>query len=201
MGRCHRICYPNAMFHITNRGVRRMPIFFDDPDRYKYLQILEETRERFPFLLHSYCLMDNHIHLQLQILSDPISIIMKHINLNYVKYFNKRHDLVGHIFQGRYGAELIDSVDYELDVSKYIHLNPVVAGMVKNAADYQWSSYRAYLSLDVNPHVCTEKILAHFPKPSSYLYKMFTEIKETPSKQTPTVLKSFLSQESSNFYR
>lgn len=200
MGRCHRICFPNAMFHVTNRGVRRMSIFFDDADRYKYLQILEETRERFPFLLHSYCLMDNHIHLQLQILNDSISIIMKHLNLNYVKYFNRRHDLVGHIFQGRYGAELIDSVEYELDVSKYIHLNPVAAGMVKNAADYQWSSYRSYLSLEENPHVYTEKILSHFPKPSSYLYQMFTEVKQTPSDPTTsTVSKSFFTQEFSNY--
>lgn len=199
MGRCHRICFPNAMFHITNRGVRQMPIFFDDADRYKYLQILEETRERFPFLLHTYCLMDNHIHLQLQILNDPISIIMKHININYVKYFNKRHELVGHIFQGRYGAELIDSVDYELDVSKYIHLNPVAAGMVKYAVDYQWSSYRAYLSLEENPLVYTKRILSHFPKPSSYLYQMFSEVKETPSDPTSNLLKSIFTQKFSNY--
>lgn len=199
MGRSQRISFPNAMFHITNRGVRKMTVFFDDPDRYKYLQILVETQERFPFLLHSYCLMDNHIHLQLQILNDPISIIMKHLNLNYVKYFNKRHDLVGHIFQGRYGAELINSVNYELDVSKYIHLNPVKAGIVKKAEDYPWSSYRAYIFQENNSYVYTEKILSHFPNPSSYHYQMFTEIKDNPSESASTALKSLFKQGPSNF--
>ncbi|WNF36634.1 transposase [Bacillaceae bacterium IKA-2] len=192
MGRGHRISFPNAMYHITNRGVRKMAVFFDDADRYKYLQILEETRARFPFLLHSYCLMDNHIHLQLQTLHDPISTIMKHLNLNYAKYFNKKHDLVGHLFQGRYGSELIDSVSYELDVSKYIHLNPVEAQMVKRAEDYRWSSYRAYISLEENPHVYTDNILSHFPNPSSYLYQMFVEIKNTSLQTSPISIKPFV---------
>lgn len=181
MPRKPRIWFPNAMYHITTRGVRKMTIFYDQADYFKYLQILEETRDQLPFILHSYCLMTNHVHLQLQTINDPIHKIMKQINTHYAIYFNKRHDLFGHVFQGRYGAELINSLDYELDVSKYIHLNPLEAHMVNKAEDYPWSSYRAYIFGEKNPHVDTKRILAHFPPPSQFHYQKFTEEKD----QTP----------------
>jgi putative transposase len=192
MARKHRICFPNAMYHITNRGVRKMIIFYDDDDYVKYLEFLEETRERHPFLLHSYCLMTNHVHLQLQTIKDPISLIMQHLNTKYAKYFNKRHDLVGHVFQGRYGAELVDSIQYELDVSKYIHLNPVEAHMVNKPEDYPWSSYRAYILSENNPHVYTQRILSHFPAPHSYYYQKFTEQQDNIG-DPPEKIKSFVS--------
>lgn len=186
------------MYHITNRGVRKMIIFYDENDYLKYLELLEETRERYPFVLHSYCLMTNHIHLQLQTLNHPISKIMKYINTTYAKYFNNRHNLVGHIFQSRYGSELIDSIQYELDVSKYIHLNPVEAHMVKKAEDYRWSSYRAYIYHEYNPHVSTEKILSYFPKPSSYHYQQFTEQRDK-LKEPPEVIRPFVIQKQNHF--
>ncbi len=194
MARKHRIWFPNAMYHITNRGVRKMTIFYDDEDYLKYLQFLKETRERFPFLLHSYCLMTNHVHLQIQTIEDHISIIMKHLNTNYAKYFNKKHDLVGYIFQGRYGAELIDSLQYERDVSKYIHLNPVEAHMVKKAEDYRWSSYRAYIFQENNPHVYTNKILSHFPNPAAYHYQRFTEQQDQLDDPPSEKIKPYVSQ-------
>lgn len=196
MPRKKRISFPNAMYHITNRGVRKLTIFYDEEDYLKYLEFLEETRERFPFLLHAYCLMTNHVHLLIQTNKDPIWAIMKNLNTKYAKYFNKRHDLVGHLFQGRYGAELINSLQYELDVSKYIHLNPVEAHMVEKAEDYRWSSYRAYVFGEKNPHVYTEKILSHFPQPSSYYYFKFTEqqdhLEQPPAEIQPFVRKSNL---------
>jgi putative transposase len=194
MPRRRRECFPNAIYHITNRGVRKMSIFHDESDYIKYLTILEETKERFPFLLLAYCLMTNHIHLQIQTIKDPISLIMMHLNTNYAKYFNKRHDLVGHVFQGRYGAELIDSVHYELFVSKYIHLNPVEARMVMKAEDYRWSSYRAYINLELNPLVYTKKILKHFPAPTSSYYQKFTEQLDIPE-DIPEKLKPFVLQQ------
>ena len=191
MPRKHRIWFPNAMYHITNRGVRKMTIFYDEQDYLKYLQILEETRERYPFHVHSYCLMTNHIHLLLQTITEPISIIMKHLNTNYAKYFNKKHDFVGHVFQGRFGAELIRSTDYELDVSKYIHLNPVRAHMVQKAEDYRWSSYRAYIFNEENPHVYTEKLLSYFQDPAPIHYQQFTELQEK-SPEPPELIKPFV---------
>jgi hypothetical protein len=101
--------------------------------------------------------------------------MMKMLNSRYAMYFNKRHRLVGHVFQGRYGAELIDSSDYLLDVSRYIHLNPVEAKMVKSPRDYRWSSYSAYISDYANPHVTTIKILSHFPEPQKENYRKFVE--------------------------
>ncbi|MGO4888167.1 transposase [Anaerobacillus sp. MEB173] len=175
MPRKNRYWFPGAMYHITKRGNRKSPLFFDDGDRNKYFEILEETRTLYPFLLHSYCLMTNHIHLQLETIDDEISIIMKKVNTTYAKYFNKKYDYVGHVFQGRYNAELIDSKLYEIDVSKYIHLNPCVAKMVIKPEDYRWSSYKAYIFHEQNPHVHTKRILSYFPEPHLYYYKFFVE--------------------------
>lgn len=99
--------------------------------------------------------------------------MMKMLNSRYAMYFNKRHYLVGHLFQGRYGAELIDSKDYLLDVSRYIYLNPIEANMVQSPSDYRWSSYSAYISDTVNPHILTTKILSHFPEPQKENYRKF----------------------------
>lgn len=97
------------------------------------------------------------------------------LNSRYAIYFNRRHRLVGHVFQGRYRAELIDSREYELEVSKYIHLNPYAAKMVKKAEHYPYSSYRAYIFHEANEHVQTERILSYFPEPQSFHYKQFVE--------------------------
>ncbi|MDR4949883.1 transposase [Neobacillus cucumis] len=177
MSRKHRVWFPGAKYHITSRGNRRSSIFYDDYDREAYLQLLEEARRYFPFYLHTYCLMTNHIHLQIETIHHHPKDMMKMLNSRYAMYFNKRHHLVGHVFQGRYGAELIDSKDYLLDVSRYIHLNPVEANMVKSPSDYRWSSYAAYVSISnlVNPHITTTKILSHFPEPQKEHYRKFVE--------------------------
>lgn len=190
MARKQCIWFPNAMYHITNRGARKMTVFYDEKDYLKYLEILEQTRERFPFWLHSYCLMSNHIHLQMQTINDPIYKIMKQLNSYYAKYFNLRYDLVGHVFQGRYGAELIDSVEYELDVSKYIHLNPVEAHIVDKPEEYRWSSYRAYVFGEKNKHVHTKKILSHFVQPASSNYEKFVKEQDKPP-DPPEIIENF----------
>lgn len=97
------------------------------------------------------------------------------LNSRYAMYFNKRHHLVGHVFQGRYGAELIDSAQYLLEVSRYIHLNPFEANMVKKPEDYLWSSYNAYITAAENPHTNTAKILSYFPEPQKEHYRRFVE--------------------------
>ncbi|WP_096203280.1 transposase [Bacillus sp. FJAT-45350] len=191
MVRKSRVWFPHAMYHITNRGNRRTALFLDKDDRLSYLDILEETRNRFPFYLHTYCLMTNHIHLQLQTIHDPIHLIMKQLNTNYAKYFNKKHHYVGHVFQGRYGAELIDSREYELEASKYIHLNPYEAKMVVKPENYPWSSYRAYIFREANFHVQTERILSYFPHPQSFHYQQYVEHDDTLP-EPPTHLKPFL---------
>ncbi|MBM4761446.1 transposase [Bacillus sp. B15-48] len=175
MSRKQRIWYPGANYHITCRGNRRAAIFYDDFDHQAYLEILQEVRSHFPFYLHAYCLMTNHLHLQIETIDHHPKEMMKMLNSQYAMYFNKRHHLVGHVFQGRYGAEIIETADYFLEVSRYIHLNPVEANMVEKPFDYPWSSYSAYLSTDLHPLITTTKILAQFPEPHRENYRKYVE--------------------------
>lgn len=173
MGRKNRNWFPGAKLHITSRGIRRSPLFFEDEDYLEYLSLIAETKSRYPFILHTYCLMTNHTHLQLETIEFPPSTIMKHLNTKYAKYFNKKYDYSGHVFEKRYGAEFIDSRAYELDLSKYVHLNPVKAGIVNFPEDYPWSSYRAYLHKEESPLIDKHQILSYFPNSYFDNYESF----------------------------
>jgi putative transposase len=173
MGRKRRTWFPGAKYHITSRGNRKSTLFYDDEDRMKYLSFLKESKIRFPFILHSFCLMTNHTHLHLQTSDTSPTIIMSHLNTKFAKYFNKKYDFTGHVFEKRYGAELLDSLDYEFDVSKYIHLNPLKAGLVAELEDYPWSSYNAYVNGEVNELVDTKHLLSYFPAPASKHYEKY----------------------------
>ncbi|MEQ6388011.1 transposase [Bacillaceae bacterium S4-13-58] len=105
MARKKRIWYPNAKYHITSRGIRRTTLFYDDEDRLEYLRLLEETKLLFPFILHTYCLMANHIHLQMETLNFPTGHIMKHLHTKYAKHFNQKYHFSGHVFESRYGSK------------------------------------------------------------------------------------------------
>ncbi|GAB3798174.1 transposase [Virgibacillus kimchii] len=168
MARKQRVWYPGAMYHITNRGNRKAALFYDDLDYLTYLEILEESREYFPFYLHSYCLMTNHIHLQVETIQHHPQHMMKMINSRYAVHHNKKYDLEGHVFQGRYGSEIIENTKYELKVSQYIHLNPVEANIVTIPEAYPWSSYAAYITGEENPHVQKDRILGYFANTSDY---------------------------------
>lgn len=130
------------------RGNEKKNIFIDDYDRNKYLDIIYEKKKNNAFLLYSYCLMDNHLHLLLKEESLDISNIMKRLNTSYASYFNRKYDRVGHVFQDRFRSEPIEKETYLLAVLRYIHNNPVKAGMVKNLSDYKWSSYFDYILED-----------------------------------------------------
>jgi putative transposase len=168
-----RTWFAGAKYHVTSRGIRRSPLFLEDEDFEKYLAIIGETKARYPFTLNSFCLMTNHTHLQLKTLETPLPLIMKHLNTKYAKYFNKKYDFSGHVFDKRYGAELLNSPEYEIDVSKYIHLNPVAAGIVMAPEDYPWSSYRAYAFNEKLPLIEAEPILSYFPIPPSKHYQQY----------------------------
>lgn len=171
MGRKRRAWFHGAKYHITSRGNRKSSLFYDEDDRIKYLSFLNETMIRFPFTLHSFCLMTNHIHLQLQTSDTSPTLIMSHLNTKYAKYFNKKYHYSGHVFEKRYGAELLDSLDYEFDVSKYIHLNPLKGGLVGALEDYPWSSYHAYVNGEATQLVDTKHLLSYFPAPASKHYE------------------------------
>jgi putative transposase len=179
MVRAVRPWFKGAKYHVTSRGIRRSSLFFDDNDFEKYLALLNETKEIYPFNLHTYCLMTNHTHLQLETLETPLSFIMRHLNTKFAKYINKKYDFSGHVFEKRYGAELLNSPEYEIDVSKYIHLNPFSAGMVANPEDYPWSSYRAYVFGESIPLIAPKTVLSYFPDPAMQHYENY--IKAVPS--------------------
>ncbi|WP_062350703.1 transposase [Bacillus kwashiorkori] len=175
MSRKPRVWYPGATYHITARGNRKAAIFQETDDYLKYLEILKNVQTAYPFILHSYCLMTNHIHLQIETIDDHIKYIMKDLHFRYATYFNKKYDFVGHVFQGRYGASIIENISYFLETSRYIHRNPLEANIVKDLADYRWSSYLSFISNVKNPHVNPEKTLNYFAAPPQKNYQIFVE--------------------------
>jgi len=145
MGRPVRIEYAGALYHITSRGNERKKIFFDVGDRIRLLNLLREYHDRYEIQIHSYVLMDNHYHLILETPMGNLLKVMHGINGGYTGYFNRKYKRVGHLFQGRYRAILVEKESYLLPLSRYVHLNPVRAGLVRRPEGYRWSSYRAYI--------------------------------------------------------
>lgn len=145
MGRPLRIEYPGALYHITSRGNEKKDIFLDNNNRIKFLDILEDYHERYGILIHSYVLMDNHYHLILETPKGNLLKVMHGINGSYTGYFNRRYGRVGHLFQGRYKGIIVDKDNYLLELSRYVHLNPLRAKIVERPELYEWSSYPAYV--------------------------------------------------------
>jgi REP element-mobilizing transposase RayT len=144
MSRPLRIEFPGAVYHVTSRGDRRERIFVDDVDRRSLLAVVAQGTERFEAEVLAYCLMGNHYHFVLHTREANLSLLMRHINGVYTQRFNRRHGLVGHLFQGRFKAVLVDRDAYLLEVCRYVELNPVRAGIVRAPGDWAWSSYRAH---------------------------------------------------------
>lgn len=145
MGRPLRISYPGAVYHITSRGNERREIFLDNDDRQTFLKIVKDYHDRFDILIHAYVLMDNHYHLVLETPRGNLLKVMHGINSRYTGYFNRKNSRAGHLFQGRYKALLVEKDIYLVELSRYLHLNPVRAGMVEKPERYRWSSYRGYV--------------------------------------------------------
>ena len=141
MARPLRIEYPGAFYHLTARGNRQEDIFSCDQDRLIFLQILGKTVSRYNWICHAYCLMDNHYHLLVETLDANLSLGMRQLNGMYTQHYNRNHKKVGHVFQGRFKAILVDRESYLLELCRYIVINPVKAGMCKEPGDWQWSSY------------------------------------------------------------
>ncbi|WP_035063660.1 transposase [Anoxybacillus ayderensis] len=144
MGRARRIWVPHLFYHIVCRGNRRDPLFKETNDFRAFLHILERLHEKIPFELASYCLMTNHFHLQLRSQHESISKVMALINKRYANYYNTRYGLTGHVFEKRYFSKIINDDVGMLEVSRYIHLNPVEARMVYLPEHYRWSSFQFY---------------------------------------------------------
>ena len=144
MGRKRRTWSADHFYHVVSRGNRRDALFKDVNDFKAFLYILDQTYEKTPFELSAYCLMTNHYHLQIRSQEQPLSKVMALLNKRYANYYNTKYQLTGHVYEKRYFDKLIDSPKAMLEISRYIHLNPLKAHMVKHPKDYPWSSYTFY---------------------------------------------------------
>ena len=145
MARPLRIEFPGALYHVISRGNERRAIVRDDADRHKRLDWLRRTVEIYGWRLHAFVLMNNHDHLFVETPEANLSAGMQHYNGSYTGYFNRRHRRAGHLFQGRFKGHLIEEEGYFLEVSRYIHLNPVRARAVEQPEDWPWGSCPGYL--------------------------------------------------------
>jgi putative transposase len=151
MARPLRIEFPGAVYHITSRGNAKQVIFLDNQDRGKLIEILSTVIERFHWFCHAYCLMDNHYHLIVETPEGNLSQGMRQLNGVYTQVFNQRHQRIGHLFQGRYKAIIVEKDSHLLSLCRYVVLNPVRAGMVRKPEEWAWSSYRATIGAAKRP--------------------------------------------------
>lgn len=151
MARPLRIELAGGLYHVTSRGDGQNAIYLDDGDRQGWLRLLGEVCKRFNWRCHAHCLMTNHYHLVVETPDGNLSRGMRQLNGVYTQSFNRRHSRVGHVFQGRYKAILVEKESYLLELARYVVLNPVRAQLVVEAEEWAWSSYRAMIGQAAAP--------------------------------------------------
>lgn len=163
MTRPLRIEFPGALYHVTARGDKLNSIYRDDTDRYIWLEVLGLVCARFNLVTHAYCQMTNHFHLMVETVEGNLSQGMRQLNGIYSQRVNRRHGLVGHVFQGRYHAVLVQKEAHLLELARYIVLNPVRAGIVRTADEWYWSSHHCMLDRAGKPNwLNTQWLLGQF---------------------------------------
>lgn len=155
MARKKRIWYPGAIYHVISRGNRKGEIFRERNDFIQFLEFLEKVRETYSFNIHSICLMTNHFHMLIETQDIDLSLIMQRFLSLYAQAYNFKYNYTGHLFESRYTASIIEDESYFLEVSRYIHLNPIRANMVNEPQAYDYSSYRLFApdEYDTEPDV------------------------------------------------
>jgi REP element-mobilizing transposase RayT len=186
MARPLRVEYPGAFYHVINRGHRQEPIVLDNRDRERFLSDLERMAGQFHVLIHGYCLMTNHYHLILETPNGNLSRAVQWLNVSYATYYNRRHQWVGHLFQGRFKAVLVDAGTYLEALSRYIHLNPVRAGLASRAWEYPWSSCRHFVKAEnVPPWLEVNRILGGFGRTGAVARRRYAAYLSEPEATNP----------------
>nr|WP_092070414.1 transposase [Dendrosporobacter quercicolus]NSL48238.1 transposase [Dendrosporobacter quercicolus DSM 1736]SDM10180.1 REP element-mobilizing transposase RayT [Dendrosporobacter quercicolus] len=134
----------SGIYHIVMRGINRQNIFEDEEDCMKFMQTIQKYKEKSRYEVYAYCLMGNHVHLLLKIGQEPLEQVMRRICGSYVFWYNTKYQRVGNLFQDRFKSEPVEDDIYLLSVQRYIHQNPVDAGLAKRVGQYQWSSFTEY---------------------------------------------------------
>jgi putative transposase len=176
MPRSPRLQAPGATYHVTTRGNRKQAIFVDTRDRLRFLQLLGQVVELLEWRSHSYCLMTNHYHLLIQTPGADISRGMQRLNGIYAKWFNWRHDFSGHVFERRFHDELVEGHAHLLELTRYIVLNPVRAGLEQTAGEWHWSSYNATIGRRPRPtFLTTNWVLSLFSEDPTRARELYAE--------------------------
>lgn len=180
MARRLRLHAPGAFYHVTLRGNHRLPIFFRNEDRDLLDDLVADALEQLAARLHAYCWMPNHLHMLVQVSDAPLACFMQRIASAYARTVQLRVHTTGHLFERRYHAVLVDAENYLLTLVRYIHLNPVRAGLVKDPADYAWSSHADYLGQQRKTWVTTQFVLSHFSRRFGAAVRQYAEFMACP---------------------
>jgi len=178
MPRSRRTLIPHGIYHVTNRGNRKQPIFLSTGDHILFLEISKKIAERRRWLVHGYCLMENHYHLLVETPDADLSAGMQAINGEYAQCFNRGHGFVGHVFQGRFKADLVESDWHLLELTRYIARNPVRARLCFSPSEWRWSSFRDVMESSRAPFLSSSKVLGFFGEDEDRAREVFRSFVE-----------------------
>lgn len=207
MSRKKREWYPGATYHVMSRGNRRTALFKDRDDYLRFMQCIIRANEIYPFKLHAMCLMTNHFHFLIETRDVELWKIMQRMLHPYSMDFNHKYNFTGHLFESRYNACLIEDERYFLEASRYIHLNPVKAQMVRGPLDYEYSSYRSYMGVSsdgkkeaqaekmISGMIDKSRVLGNFRNNDIEQYRMFVEGKISHAEQEMLIQKDIREDE------
>ena len=159
------------VYHIIFRGNDKQDIFYDDQDRYVFLDRIKETQKKFKYEIFSYCLMNNHVHMVIKVTDNLLSKLMHNLGVRYSMYFNKKMNRRGHLFENRYLSKKVEDLDYFLNVCKYVHRNPENA-KIEKTEDYKWSSFQDYVRN--KRKIVNKKVLLHYYNDDLEEFRKFT---------------------------
>ena len=170
----------SGVYHIVLRGINRQVIFSNDEDRKRFIFTIKRYKSICEYNIFAYCIMDNHIHLLLKVGKEPLEQIIRRLAGSFVHWYNDKYERIGNLFQDRFKSEPVEDDNYMLTVVRYIHQNPLKAGMVENIEDYYWSSYNDYLN--GNGISDTEFILNIFSRNKKSAIAQFINFNQTDNK-------------------